>query len=129
HSAGLSPRDTVLYDGSGLSRQDLVTPAGLVRLLRYMNRQPASAQAITWRGLLPLAGRDGTLAHRFLKLPAADRIEAKTGSLNHVNSLSGYLTSRHGERFAFALLSNNVERPAAQVRAQLDRLASAIASW
>lgn len=123
-AAGLGARDDALVDGSGLSRTDLVTPAGVVRLLTYMAQSPQSA---VWRGLLPVAGRDGTLEHRFRGTWVAGRLAAKTGSLSHVNSLSGYVTARDGERLVFSLLSNNVNRPAAVVRQQLDRLAAAIA--
>ncbi|MGH9478709.1 MAG: D-alanyl-D-alanine carboxypeptidase/D-alanyl-D-alanine endopeptidase [Terriglobales bacterium] len=122
--AGLGARDDALVDGSGLSRTDLVTPAGVVRLLTYMAQRPEGA---VWRALLPVAGRDGTLEHRFTGTGVAGRLSAKTGSLSHVNSLSGYLTARDGERLVFSLLSNNVNRPAPAVRQQLDRLAEAIA--
>ncbi|HVA64359.1 MAG TPA: D-alanyl-D-alanine carboxypeptidase/D-alanyl-D-alanine-endopeptidase [Terriglobales bacterium] len=122
--AGLNANDDALVDGSGLARQDLVTPAGIVRLLGYMARQP---EAAAWRALFPVAGRDGTLQHRFLGSPAAGRLRAKTGSLSHVNSLSGYVTTASGEHLAFALLSNNNDLPATAVRAQLDRLAAALA--
>jgi len=124
--AGLDADDTVLSDGSGLARNDLITAAGMVRLLRYMDQQPDAA---VWRGLLPVAGSDGTLDHRFQHTAAAGRLRAKTGSLSHVYTLSGYVVSRHGERLAFSLLSNNVDHPGSQVRGQLDRLAEVLAAW
>ncbi|MGH9518219.1 MAG: D-alanyl-D-alanine carboxypeptidase/D-alanyl-D-alanine endopeptidase [Terriglobales bacterium] len=123
HNAGLDAGDADLVDGSGLARTDLVTPAGMVRLLRYMDARPDAA---TWRDLLPIAGEDGTLDHRFRGTAAAGRLRAKTGSLSHVNSLSGYVTTSRGERLAFSLLSNNVDRPASEVRAELDKLALAL---
>jgi D-alanyl-D-alanine carboxypeptidase/D-alanyl-D-alanine-endopeptidase (penicillin-binding protein 4) len=125
-NAGLAPSDDAQTDGSGLSRQDLVTPAGVVRLLDYMARSP---QAAAWRALFPIAGRDGTLQHRFRGEFAAGRLRAKTGSLSHVNSLSGYVTARNGERLAFSLLSNNVLLPNAEVRHRLDELAETLAAW
>jgi len=123
HDAGLGATDAELVDGSGLARTDLVTPAGIARLLEYMSRQP---EAAVWRDLLPVAASDGTLLHRFRHTPAAGVVEAKTGSLSHVNSLSGYATTPGGEHLVFTLLSNNEALPAAAVRAQLDRLAVAI---
>lgn len=122
-AAGLDATDTDLLDGSGLGRTDLMTPAGMVRLLRYMDAQPTAA---IWRGLLPIAGEDGTLDHRFRGTPAAGKLIAKTGSLSHVYTLSGYVTTRRGERLAFSLLSNNVDRPSKEIRGQLDRLALAL---
>ncbi|MGH9487235.1 MAG: D-alanyl-D-alanine carboxypeptidase/D-alanyl-D-alanine endopeptidase [Terriglobales bacterium] len=125
--AGLNARDTALVDGSGLARTDLVTPAGVVRLLRYMGRGPDAA---VWKSLLPIAGVDGTLEHRFLHDPSArDRLRAKTGSLSHVNSLSGYVRARNGDQLVFSLLSNNVDRPSSQVRHQLDQMANVLAAW
>lgn len=118
--AGLGADDALLVDGSGLSRLDLVTPAGVVRLLRYMNAQPDAA---TWRSLLPVAGEDGTLAHRFRGTAAQGRIQAKTGSLTHVRCLSGYATTRAGEHLAFAILADNQGRPS---ETELDRLALAL---
>jgi len=126
HNAGLGDDDAALGDGSGLSRTDLATPAGIVRLLQYMQGQP---EAQAWKGLLPVAGADGTLEHRFVNAAASGQLEAKTGSLSHVNSLSGYVVTRHGEMLAFSLLSNNVDRSSAVVRAQLDRLANALQAW
>ncbi|MGH9467760.1 MAG: D-alanyl-D-alanine carboxypeptidase/D-alanyl-D-alanine endopeptidase [Terriglobales bacterium] len=124
--AGLNATDTVLVDGSGLSRTDLVTPAGIVRLLRYMSQ---SKQAQAWMALLPVAGVDGTLEHRFLHEAATGRMQAKTGSLSHVNSLSGYVQAREGDELVFSILSNNVNRPSFQVRRQLDAIAEVLAAW
>ncbi|MGH3181092.1 MAG: D-alanyl-D-alanine carboxypeptidase/D-alanyl-D-alanine endopeptidase [Streptosporangiaceae bacterium] len=124
-SAGLDASDDAQVDGSGLSRLDLATPAGVVRLLATMARAPAP-EAADWQALFPVAGRDGTLEHRFRDSPESGRLLAKTGSLSHDNALSGYLTTRRGERLAFAMLSNNVNRPSDAVRDQLDRLARAL---
>jgi serine-type D-Ala-D-Ala carboxypeptidase/endopeptidase (penicillin-binding protein 4) len=103
-TAGVADADVVLSDGSGLSRKDLVTPRAVVQLLRY-----ASAQ--TWgelfRSTLPVAGEDGTLADRMKNTPAAGRVFAKTGTIGHGNTLSGYATTLHGEHLVFAILGNN----------------------
>jgi len=126
HDAGLGDEDASLVDGSGLSRTDLVTPAGVARLLEYMARQPEHEIFLS---LLPVAATDGTLAHRFVSTGAAGRIHAKTGSLSHVNSLSGYVTTERGEHLVFSILSNNVNRPAAATRNQIDHLATLIAKY
>ena len=120
HSAGLAHDDVELVDGSGLSRLDLVTPAGVVRLLRFMNGQP---EASTWRSFFPVAGEDGTLVHRFRGTAAAGRLTGKTGSLTHVHCLSGYVTTRHGEHLAFAIFADNQGQPG---ESELDRLALAL---
>ena len=102
--AGIAPEEYALYDGCGLSRHDLISPHATVKLLRYASRQPWGPEFID---SLPLAGVDGTLASRFQGLPAAAMLHAKTGQLEHVNVLSGYVTTAAGRRLAFSILSNN----------------------
>jgi D-alanyl-D-alanine carboxypeptidase/D-alanyl-D-alanine-endopeptidase (penicillin-binding protein 4) len=116
------PREAyALHDGSGLARLNLVTPQTVVRLLRYMWR---SSQREDWLGLLPVAGKDGTLSNRFLDSPALGRIRAKTGTLAHVAALAGYAENRTGEPLAFAILVNNYHGSAAEVRNVVDKICS-----
>ena len=112
-----------LFDGSGLSRLDLVTPAAVVKLLRYMYGSPARAN---WISLLPVGGRDGTLSGRFGESPLAGRIHAKTGSLSHVSALSGYVERPGGRWVAFSVLVNNYNGPASDIRAIMDRICALI---
>jgi serine-type D-Ala-D-Ala carboxypeptidase/endopeptidase (penicillin-binding protein 4) len=103
-SAGIAPDDVVQTDGSGLSRHDLVTPRAVVALLKY-------AQSQSWFepyfASLPVAGMDGTLEDRMKNTLAAGRIHAKTGSVEHVRTLSGYAETASGRRLIFSFLSNN----------------------
>jgi D-alanyl-D-alanine carboxypeptidase/D-alanyl-D-alanine-endopeptidase (penicillin-binding protein 4) len=101
---GIEEGDIVLHDGSGLSRRNLVTPQGVVRLLTWTTQQP---WADAFRATLPIAGEDGTLADRMKNTPAADHIWAKTGSLDHINALSGYATTARGARLIFSMFGNN----------------------
>ena len=94
----------VLSDGSGLSRKDLVTPRSVVQLLRYAATQPWGE---LYRSTLPVAGEDGTLLERMKNSPAAMRVFAKTGTIGHGNTLSGYATTVRGERLVFSILGNN----------------------
>jgi D-alanyl-D-alanine carboxypeptidase/D-alanyl-D-alanine-endopeptidase (penicillin-binding protein 4) len=103
-------------DGSGLSRQNLVTPATVVRLLRYMHGREH------WIDLLPVGGQDGTLSSRFGETPAAGRIHAKTGTLTHVSALSGYAERRSGSPLAFSVLVNNYNGQGSEIRAVIDRI-------
>jgi D-alanyl-D-alanine carboxypeptidase/D-alanyl-D-alanine-endopeptidase (penicillin-binding protein 4) len=105
---GLGPDDAVLQDGAGLSRSNLVTPAGLVKLLVHMDR--GSHQA-AFRDALPVAGVDGTLRGRLVGTPAEGVLRAKTGTLRWTRTLAGYAAGAGGERLAFALMLNNY-RPA-----------------
>jgi D-alanyl-D-alanine carboxypeptidase/D-alanyl-D-alanine-endopeptidase (penicillin-binding protein 4) len=103
-AAGIADGDVALSDGSGLSRKDLVTPRAIVQLLRYAAAQPWGE---LYRSTLPIAGEDGTLSDRMKNTPAAARIFAKTGTIGHGNTLSGYATTVRGERLLFSILGNN----------------------
>jgi len=102
--ADIRNEEYTFYDGSGLSRQDLVTPHAIVKLLTYANKQPWGS---SFADTLPVAGVDGSLVERFVKTDAQGRVHGKTGSLDHVNSLSGYLTTEKGDHVAFSILANN----------------------
>jgi len=103
-SVGIAPDDVQLSDGSGLSRGDLVTPQSVVQLLTYALRQPWGAD---FAATLPVAGQDGTLETRMRGTAAAGQVHAKTGLVEHVNSLSGYATSRRGAHLIFSIFGNN----------------------
>lgn len=102
--ADVPPEEYAFYDGSGLSRQNLVSTRAIVKLLRYAAKQVWGAEFIE---SLPLAGVDGTLAARFKILPRAAILRAKTGTHDHVNALSGYLTTARGQRLVFSIIGNN----------------------
>jgi len=112
-----------LFDGSGLSRLDLVTPASVVKLLRFMYDSPARDN---WISLLPVGGKDGTLSTRLGEGPVVGRIHAKTGSLAHVSALSGYAERPDGRWLAFSMLVNNYNSPAADIRGIMDRICAVI---
>ena len=101
---GIGPDEVQLTDGSGLSRGDLVTPQSVVQLLSYARRQPWGSDFVA---SLPVAGQDGTLENRMRGTAAAGQVHAKTGLVEHVNSLSGYATTRRGAHLIFAIFGNN----------------------
>ncbi len=103
-SIGITEDDAILTDACGLSRSDLVTPKSIAKLLRWVSQLP---WAQVYLDSLPVAGEDGTLSERMKNTSAAGRIFAKTGTLGHVNSLSGYATSKRGEHLVFSFLGNN----------------------
>ena len=105
---GISNGEAMFNDGSGLSREDLVTPAATVKLLAWIARQPF---ANVLRDALPVAGIDGTLKYRMRDGAATDNVQAKTGTLTHVYTLSGFVTDAAGERLAFSLMLNRYQRP------------------
>jgi len=92
------------YDGSGLSRHDLVSPETIVRTLVAIQRDTAFQ---AFYDALPVAGVDGTLRTRMVGTRAAGNMHAKTGTLQFVRSLSGYVTDLDGDRLVFSLLHNH----------------------
>ncbi len=124
-NAGVDDGDFFLYDGSGMSSDDRIAPRAFTRLLAYASTQPWGE---AWRGSLPVAGVDGTLAGRFTNSPLKGKMWAKTGTLNETNALSGYLTAASGKTLAFSILVNG-HRPDSDAEAQaVDRIAEAIAA-
>src|SRR6266852_2045096 len=123
NKAGVPGDQYVFYDGSGLSRQNLVTPHSVVQLLRYAASQPWGA---SFRDTFPVAGVDGSLSDRFRNIGAQGRVYAKTGSLGGVKTLSGYATTDRGERVAFSILSNNFNLPTKRVTDAIDAIVGAI---
>jgi len=103
-AAGIAPGDVIQTDGSGLSRHDLVTPRAIVALLKYAQEQSWFAP---YYESLPVAGVDGTLEPLMKNTPAATRIHAKTGSVEHVRTRSGFAETPNGRRLIFSFLSNN----------------------
>ncbi len=120
---GVDPAEAIFYDGSGLSRKNLVTPRALRALLQCASRQPWFER---FRDTLPVAGLDGSLAGRLKETFAEGNVTAKTGSLDHVNSLSGYATNRGGERVAFVIMANNHNLTRAQAEQTIDRIVEAV---
>ena len=122
-TAGIADGDVILHDGSGLSRGDLVTPRAVVQMLTYATRQPWGE---VYRSSLPVAGEDGTLSERMKHTAAEGRISAKTGTIDHVNSLSGYATTARGAHLVFSILGDNNSLHAPAADAVLDSIAVAM---
>jgi D-alanyl-D-alanine carboxypeptidase/D-alanyl-D-alanine-endopeptidase (penicillin-binding protein 4) len=124
--AGVNPNEVVMWDGSGLSRRDLITANATIQLLSYMSRHRFGS---VFRDALPIAGVDGTLARRMKNTPAASNVRAKTGTIETVATLSGYVTSAAGERLVFAVLLNNYPESSGARRVFTDDLAVLLASF
>src|SRR6185503_16876174 len=126
HQAGVGDSDLVLGDGSGLSRNDMITANATVELLTFMSKHKYFAQ---FRDSLPIAGVDGTLRTRMRGTPAEGNVRAKTGSLSSVASLSGYVTTASGEHLVFSMMLNNYPDAAAVRRDSIDAIAVLLASF
>ena len=124
--AGVSPPPLVLTDGSGLSRNDMVTAAATLQLLTYMHRH---RYASVFRDALPIAGVDGTLRNRFRGTVAENNLRAKTGSLSSAASLSGYVTTAAGENLVFSIMVNNFPEDLEPRAVCIDPIAVLLASF
>ena len=102
--AGIEKGAVLMEEGSGLSRGCLLKPAASVQLLKYMSKHKYAQE---YYDSLPIAGVDGTLKSRFKGSAAENNLRAKTGTIRYVNSISGYVTSKAGEKLVFSIMLNN----------------------
>lgn len=93
-----------MFDGSGLSVLNRASARTFIQLLDAMADSPMWQ---SYWSTLPEAGAPGGL-RRMHRTPAEGNLRAKTGTINHVSSLSGYVRAANGERIAFSIISNNV---------------------
>lgn len=123
---GVDSSGVFVYDGSGLSRHDLVTPETIVRILVAMQRDTAFQ---VFYDALPIAGIDGTIRTRMRGTPAAGNLRAKTGTIEFVRSLSGYVTSADNDRLVFSFLSNHFVVPVSQITRMQDAVGVLLATY
>ncbi|MDP9770610.1 serine-type D-Ala-D-Ala carboxypeptidase [Kosakonia cowanii] len=112
--AGVDLGNTIIADGSGLSRHNLLAPATMMQVLQYIAQHDTELNFIS---MLPLAGYDGSLQYRAgLHEAGVDgKVSAKTGSLQGVYNLAGFITTASGQRMAFVqYLSGYAVEPADQ---------------
>jgi serine-type D-Ala-D-Ala carboxypeptidase/endopeptidase (penicillin-binding protein 4) len=121
NGAGVRTEGLSIRDGSGLSRKNLVTPESFVGLLAHMHRHE-ERQAFT--ATLARGGGSGTtLRYRLGGVP----VRAKTGSLEYVRGLTGYVDGPDGTPYAFCILANNYTTRSSNISAAQDRIVQAIA--
>lgn len=106
-SLGFAENAFSISDGSGLSRQNRLSPDQLIAVLKDVHGDwsvfPEFVSAMAIMGL------DGTVEDRMVRNSRAHTIRTKTGTLNHVSSLSGFFQSKDGEAFAFSILMNGLK--------------------
>jgi D-alanyl-D-alanine carboxypeptidase/D-alanyl-D-alanine-endopeptidase (penicillin-binding protein 4) len=124
-SAGIEPGDFVLYDGCGLSVQDLVTPRAFTTLLTYAARQ---SWGDAYRTSFPVGGVDGSLAGRFRQPLLDGKVFAKTGTLGEARALSGYVVAASGQTVAFSILCTDHNPSLPADRTAMDKIVAAIAA-
>ncbi|AIN18756.1 D-alanyl-D-alanine carboxypeptidase/D-alanyl-D-alanine-endopeptidase [Yersinia rochesterensis] len=98
--AGVDLGNSIVVDGSGLSRHNLISPATMMQTLQYIAQHD---QELNFISMLPLSGYDGTLRYRggLHEAGVDGKVSAKTGALQGVYNLAGFITTASGQRMAF----------------------------
>ena len=117
---GATPGESRIDDGSGLSRNDQVTPKLVTRLLSHMYK---SKDRDVWISMLPIGGEDGTLSKRLCCTSDSRLIHAKTGTLARAITLSGYAQSKSQGWLAFSILINNFAASTSEIHEWIDKIA------
>ena len=123
---GIDSTSTVIYDGSGMSRHDLVTPEAIVKILIGMQKDTAFS---AFYDALPIIGIDGTTKTRMLGSAAVNNFRAKTGALEFVRSLSGYATTAGGQKLVFSMLENHYQYSVSDINKLQDAVGILIANY
>ena len=109
---GVSTRGLVMTDGSGLSVLDRVTPGTVAGLLeRILTKQGPGWDAL--RGSIPVAGEPGTLLKRMTGPLTKDRVYGKTGQIEHVRAMAGWVVPVDGVPIVYVAIFNNAPSPRA----------------
>lgn len=116
---GVDPTGFVLVDGSGLARQNLATPEAIVQVLQAMSQQP---EGKLYRSSFAIAGVNGTLQNRFQNSPAKGIVQAKTGTLTGIATLSGYVNPPNYSPLVFSILVNQSPDAASVQRGAIDEI-------
>ncbi|HQZ40306.1 MAG TPA: D-alanyl-D-alanine carboxypeptidase/D-alanyl-D-alanine-endopeptidase [Vicinamibacterales bacterium] len=126
-SLGVEAGSFSAFDGSGLSRYDMVSADALVRLLTTIWHDPPLLGP--FRSALPVAGVSGSLEHRMKGTAAEGRVWAKTGSMFNIRTVSGYVLTADSEMLAFSFLANNYTVPSAEIDAIMDTAMTRLAGF
>ncbi|WP_254015210.1 D-alanyl-D-alanine carboxypeptidase/D-alanyl-D-alanine endopeptidase [Limnofasciculus baicalensis] len=116
---GVNPESYIQADGAGLSRQNLVTPAALVKTLQAMAETP---EADIYRASLSVSGVSGTLSRRFRDTAAQGILQGKTGTMTGISALSGYLDTPNYQPLVFSIILNQGNQPSANLRQAIDQI-------
>jgi D-alanyl-D-alanine carboxypeptidase/D-alanyl-D-alanine-endopeptidase (penicillin-binding protein 4) len=121
---GIDGREFRFVDGSGLAPDDLVTPAAIVRMLRWMNEPSRRGM---WWALLATPAEEGTLRRRLTEL--APRLRGKTGSIAGVNALSCIVQGTHGGYRYISVVLNHHTAESAEALHAIDAIVRAAAEF
>jgi D-alanyl-D-alanine carboxypeptidase/D-alanyl-D-alanine-endopeptidase (penicillin-binding protein 4) len=126
NSVGIAPAGLIMADGSGLSRMNMVSPAAVATLLRFLYHHKYFE---SYYDSLPIAGVDGTLIYRMNATAAQGNVRAKTGFVRYARNLSGFIKDSRQRPYLFALLFNNFSTPVAYINAIQDRICVLLSNY
>lgn len=115
-----------LNDGSGLSRNNGISAASFVDLLKTMAQ---SKNFDAFLKTLPVAGKSGTLAGLCRDQPGQGRILAKSGTMDKIKSYAGYVNSKSGKKIAFAIVVTNFNSSSSVVVDKMENVFNALAVY
>ncbi len=125
-SIGQDPEKYSFADGSGVSRYNLVSAELLIETLLYMYNHPGFSR---FYNSLAIGGVDGTLKKRMINTDAEGRVYAKTGTLNGVSTLSGYVKTLNDHFLVFSIIMQNFVEKTRVARALQDEICNILVNY
>jgi D-alanyl-D-alanine carboxypeptidase/D-alanyl-D-alanine-endopeptidase (penicillin-binding protein 4) len=124
---GIPRKSYEIQDGSGLTRNTRVTPRQIVTLLTAAYKD--FAMAPEFEASLGIGGEDGTLRNRFPSMAGRPLVRAKTGTLDGVTALAGFIQTESGERLAFSIMLNDLANKFGRMAGWADQVATALTKF
>jgi len=115
-----------IADGAGLSEKDFVTAKTTYKLMRYLQDQPYSA---LFFDAFPIAGVDGTLKNRFVDTKISGKLRGKTGTLDNVSALSGYLSLKEDKKIYFSIMAVHKDPNVSGSKLVIDPIITTLADY
>jgi len=123
---GIKTDQFLMYDGSGLSRLNMIAPIQIATLLKFMKKHEHGKY---FYDSLPVAGVDGTIINRMQQTAAQGNVRAKTGYVGHVRALSGYMITADDEELVFSIIANNYSAPTSMANLIQDLVCERLANF
>jgi len=127
-SVGFNFDEFSIADGSGVSHYNLVSAELILETLKYMYYKRKDFFVLFYYSLA-VAGVDGTLRNRMKNTSAQNNVHAKTGTLNGVSNLSGYVTAKNGHFLAFSIMIQNFVEDYSKARSFQDKICILLAEY
>jgi D-alanyl-D-alanine carboxypeptidase/D-alanyl-D-alanine-endopeptidase (penicillin-binding protein 4) len=124
--AGVAENQLKIHDGSGLSPLNLLSPAAIIQLLRFVHSQPYFK---TFYESLAIPSEDKSMVSRMKEVKGKEKMRLKTGFISNVTCLSGYVTDKSGQMYAISLMFNNFTVPKESLWDIQDKICELIANY